>query len=134
MRPVTDGCLVLGSSLPRGGDPYWVAAAALGLKQALPGMVSSIQSFGSFANFHPHIHALVTDGLVERGGQFHLLRAFDTKAIEQHFRKLVLDRLRRAERLSESSQETLLSWIASSSTGRTKASRARSRAHHRLPE
>ena len=51
---------------------------------------------------------LVTDGLVERGGQFHSLRVFNTKPIEQRFRKLVLDRLRRAERLSESFQKTLL--------------------------
>ncbi len=27
---------------------------SLGLKRALPGMVSSIQTFGSFANLHPH--------------------------------------------------------------------------------
>ena len=83
---------------------------ALGMKRALPGMVSSIQTFGSQANWHPHIHALVTDGLLERGGRFHALGRLDTKAIEQRFRKLVLARLRRAERLSESFEQTLLSW------------------------
>ncbi len=60
--------------------------------------------------FHPHIHALVTDGLVERGGEFHPLEELDTRPIEQHFRKLVLARLRRAGRLSEAFQENLLSW------------------------
>jgi hypothetical protein len=60
--------------------------------------------------FHPHIHALVTDGLIERGGQFHPLEELDTRPIEQHFRELVLARLRRAGRLSEAFQENLLSW------------------------
>jgi len=83
---------------------------ALELSRALPGMVSSIQTFGSYGNWHPHVHALLTDGLVEPGGRFHALGAFDEAAVERRFRRLVLDRLRRAERLSESFHERLLSW------------------------
>jgi hypothetical protein len=64
----------------------------------------------SFANFQPHIHAIVTAGLIERGGIFHPLSGLDTEAIEQGFRRLVLDRLVRAERLSEAFRENLLSW------------------------
>ena len=82
----------------------------LDLRKALPGMVSSIQTFGSFANFHPHVHALLTKGLLERGGAFHPLAGVDTEAIEQRFRRLVLDRLVRAERLSEDFRDRLLSW------------------------
>jgi hypothetical protein len=33
-------------------------------------MVASIQTFGSALHFHPHVHALVSDGLLERGGAF----------------------------------------------------------------
>jgi hypothetical protein len=36
-------------------DGRWVQRGA-------PGMVAAIQTFGSYANFHPHIHALVTNG------------------------------------------------------------------------
>ena len=36
---------------------------------AVPGMVTSIQTFGSYANFHPHIHALVTNGVMTREGE-----------------------------------------------------------------
>ena len=43
---------------------------SLGRTDALPGVVASIQTLGSFGNWHPHIHAVVTDGLVERGGGF----------------------------------------------------------------
>jgi len=86
---------------------------ALGIDRALPGMVSSIQTFGSFGNWHPHIHALVSTGLVERGGGFHPLGHFDAKAVEARFRRLVLGRLKHAERLSASFHETLLSWTHS---------------------
>jgi hypothetical protein len=33
-------------------------------KDAVSGMIASIQTFGSYANFHPHVHAIVTDGVV----------------------------------------------------------------------
>ena len=83
---------------------------ALGMSSGLAGMVSAIQTFGSYANWHPHVHALVTAGLVERGGGFDGLAHFDASAVEGRFRHLVLGRLRRAERLSASFHETLLSW------------------------
>lgn len=84
--------------------------AALGRRDALPGIVASIQTFGSFGNWHPHIHTLVTDGLIRRGGAFHPLGRFPSRAIEERFRQLVIARLTRAERLSEAFAESLLSW------------------------
>jgi len=82
----------------------------LGRRGALPGVVASIQTFGSFGNWHPHIHALVSAGLFERGGGFLPLEAFPTEVIEARFRRLLLKRLVRAERLSEAFMESLLSW------------------------
>ncbi len=38
------------------------------LAQSLGTTVASIQTFGSQANWHPHVHALVTEGLVLPGG------------------------------------------------------------------
>jgi Transposase zinc-binding domain/Putative transposase len=35
--------------------------AALGRRDGVPGIVASIQTFGSQANWHPHVHALVTE-------------------------------------------------------------------------
>jgi hypothetical protein len=52
----------------------------------------------------------VTAGLLERGGVFHPLASVDTEAIEQRFRRLVLGRLVRAQRLSDAFCERLLSW------------------------
>ena len=56
-------------------------------------MVSSIQTFGSFANFQPHIHALVTDGVMTRQGEFLPLPRWTLKVVEEVFRRLVLARL-----------------------------------------
>ena len=37
----------------------------------VPGVVASLQTFGSFANFHPHLHAIVTEGVITPDGRFH---------------------------------------------------------------
>ena len=73
-------------------------------------MVSSIQTFGSSANWHPHVHSLVSDGLFEQGGVFHPVDTWPTEAIVQHFRMQVLRRLVNAGWLSEAFEDRLLSW------------------------
>jgi len=77
---------------------------------ALPGMVASIQTFGSALNFHPHVHALVTDGLLEHGGAFLPLTAPGLAALNELFRRLVLAALVKAERLTEGFRDSLLTW------------------------
>jgi hypothetical protein len=37
------------------------------------GMVACVQTFGNFANFHPHLHILVTDGGFAPNGTFYVL-------------------------------------------------------------
>ena len=83
-------------------------------RTVVPGFVASIQTFGSFAaNFHPHIHALVTQGAFKRDGEFLPVGTVNTDAIEELFRRLVLTRLSRAERLSEEFRDNLLGWVHS---------------------
>ena len=84
-----------------------------GRQDAAPGMIASIQTFGSFANFHPHVHALVTDGVVTKDGTFLPLLEPDLDAITELFRRLVLAALRKAGRLSESFHARLLAWSPS---------------------
>jgi hypothetical protein len=72
--------------------------------------VASIQTFGAALPFHPHVHALSTDGLFSRDGTFVPLDPPDVRAIEELFRRLVIAALLRAERLSEEFAERLLSW------------------------
>jgi hypothetical protein len=87
--------------------------AVFARKDVRPGVIASIQTFGSFANFHPHLHCLVTEGVFTAAGEFLPLETIDTSAVEELFRRLLLVRLHRAERLSESFMEKLLGWSPS---------------------
>jgi len=79
-----------------------------------PGLVSSIQTFGSFAaNWNPHIHCLTTEGVFTTQGEFVPLpipAPYIIKDIEERFRQLLLQRLHRAQRLSETFLNKLLDW------------------------
>jgi hypothetical protein len=70
------------------------------------------QTHGGYgANFNPHAHALVSDGVFTRQGEFLPLPSLDTAAVMQVFRRLLLQRLHQAERLSDSFMHNLLSWV-----------------------
>ena len=83
-------------------------------KDVRPGSVTSIQTFGSFAaNFNPHCHNMVTEGVFTPQGEFVPLptpATYILPDIEERFRKLLLKRLHRAERLSETFMNKLLEW------------------------
>ena len=82
-------------------------------RDAVPGFVSSIQTFGSYANFHPHVHALMTEAVRDRDGRFLPIPSLDAQTLSELFRRLLLTRLVGADRLSESFRDVLLSWIHS---------------------
>ena len=88
-------------------------AAYFGRDDAAPGVIASIQTFGSFANFHPHVHTTVTEGVVTVDGTFLPLLEPDLDAVGELSRRLVLAGLRKADRLSDSFHDRLLSWSLS---------------------
>ena len=73
-------------------------------------MVTSIKTPGASLNWYPHVHALVTCGLVERGGRFVPLSILDERVLMEKYRRLVLAALRKAARLSERFHDNLLWW------------------------
>ena len=85
-------------------------------KGAVPGVVASIQTFGPVANFHPHIHALVTEGDFSRDGTSYAVQWPPSPVLEEAFRRLLLGALVRAERVSEEFCENLISWRHSGSS------------------
>jgi hypothetical protein len=88
--------------------------AILDRHDVTPGLVLSIQTFGSYAaNFHPDVHVLLTDGALTEEGEFLQLPYFDARLVEEVFRRRVLQRLHRAERLSEEFLNSLLGWVHS---------------------
>src|SRR5438034_770044 len=81
-------------------------------KDVRPGCVISIQTFGSYgANFNPHCHAIISDGVWTAEGEFLDLPSVDTATVCEVFRRLLLRRLHKEERLSERFMENLLSWV-----------------------
>ena len=76
--------------------------ALLGRKDVRPGCVFSLQTYGAYgANFNPHCHGLVTEGVFSKDGEFLPLPSLDASAVMQLFRRLLLLRLHQKERLSE---------------------------------
>ena len=47
-----------------------VYQTVLGRDDVSPGMVAAAQSFGELAHWHPHVHAIVTDGAFTSDGEF----------------------------------------------------------------
>jgi hypothetical protein len=108
-----------------------VMQAELETREAVPGFVASLQTFGSFgANWHPHVHGIVSEGLFERDGTFHTLWRLDLEAVAEEFRRLVIQALQKARRLSDDFAESLLTWEHSGfsvKAGRQSAPREASR-------
>jgi hypothetical protein len=85
--------------------------ALFGRTDVRPGCVVSLQTFGAYGgNWNPHAHALVSDGVFSPEGEFLPLPSLDPSAVMQLFRRLLLERLHQAERLSEAFMRNLLSW------------------------
>jgi len=82
----------------------------LNQKEAMPGVVISIQTFGDLVNFHPHLHCLVTDGCFMPSGWFYVLPEIDVKKLENLFRHKVLKLLLSEKRISEEWVKKLLGW------------------------
>jgi len=58
----------------------------LDLPEGLPGIVMAIHTFGEYLDFHPHLHALVADGLFARSGLFYVLPDVSLKPLEERAR------------------------------------------------
>ena len=49
----------------------------------VPAMIGAVQTYGSLVNFHPHIHALVAEGVFTDSGHFvHIPDVFKNRAVE----------------------------------------------------
>jgi len=82
----------------------------LNRKEAMPGVVVSIQTFGDLVNFHPHLHCLVTDGCFMANGWFYVLPEIDVKKLESLFRHKVLKMLVAEKKIGSEVVEMFLTW------------------------
>jgi len=87
-------------------------------KDAVPGAVIAIQSFGDFLGFNPHLHILSTDGCFYGKGMFRVAPRFETKGLEEIFpakdgifdRHKVFKMLLSKGKITEDLVNILLSW------------------------
>jgi len=83
---------------------------SLRLPDGHPGIVMAIHTFGEYMDFHPHLHALVADGLFVREGQFHTCPEVTLKPLEQLFRARLITFLAKKGLLPEDRAQMLRGW------------------------
>ena len=80
-------------------------------EDALPGAIISIQTYGRDPTlFHPHLHCLVTDGLISPDGRFHPIPWIDTEKLTRLFRHKLFQALLAEEKITPAVVDLLLSW------------------------
>ena len=84
--------------------------AATGEESLRPGMVAVVQTAGDLANWHPHVHALVSRGGWTSDWQWVPVGYADEHAAELLFRHKVMRLLQNEGLLTEERTELLLSW------------------------
>jgi hypothetical protein len=84
---------------------------AAGDRRSLPGMIASLQSYGDDpTRFHPHLHSLVTDGLVSAEGSFVPIPCSDPVRIMELFRHKLVKALLAREKISPRLVEIMGNW------------------------
>jgi len=79
--------------------------------RSLPGMIASLQSYGDDpTRFHPHLHSLVTDGLVSPDGSFVPIPCPDPVRIMELFRHKLVKALLAREKISPRLVEIMRNW------------------------
>jgi hypothetical protein len=84
--------------------------AALGARDAAPGAIICVQTFGAIAHWHPHLHVLITDGAFTRDGRFSPAPAHDPAVLQESFRRAVLAWFAREGWLEEDAAAAMLAW------------------------
>ncbi len=83
---------------------------ALNLEDGVLGAVFTIQTFGDYAKWHPHIHSIVADGLFRRSGVFHVMPRVSTKPLAELFRANLLAMLKKEGLIDNSFIAMLMKW------------------------
>jgi hypothetical protein len=83
---------------------------SLAMPAGVPGVVMTIHTFGEYLDFHPHLHAIVADGLFGEDGSFHTAPTRDLRPLEKLFRARLLRMLVEKGRLPPERAEMLRKW------------------------
>jgi hypothetical protein len=69
-----------------------------------------IQTFGDYARWHPHLHALVADGLFLDSGYFYVMPKVDIHRCAELFRASVLKMLKKEELIDDAFVKMIMKW------------------------
>ena len=102
---------LLGEIARAAADAVTAAIRALtGERDLAVGIVACLQTHGSRANWHPHLHLLVTDGGFRPDGTFVAWPVQDTARLTEAFRRAVLRRFVRFELFDADQAAGMLTW------------------------
>ena len=87
-----------------------VYRVVLDRRDVTPGMIGAIHTFGELVHFHPHLHALVTDGAFATDGTFIELPSVDADPFETLWQKKVFDLLLKENKIDPSVVTQMLGW------------------------
>jgi hypothetical protein len=82
----------------------------LNKKTGIPGIVVAIQTFGDYARFHPHLHALVADGLYLESSYFFVMPKVDLRPLRELFRAHVLKMLKKEGLIDDTFITMIMKW------------------------
>ena len=84
---------------------------AVGENRAIqPGIIISIQTFGEYARWNPHLHVLTTNGGFDYDGIFHHLPEFPAEIMKHMFREKVFSMMMNAHFLHEHTAQKIRQW------------------------
>ena len=96
------------------------------LQDGIPGVVLSLHTFGDYPEkFHPHIHAIASDGLFRSTGTFYVMPDVDLKPLEEIFRAKVFGMLKEEGKIDDDIIRKLMKWRHSGFSVHNKARVAR---------
>jgi len=82
----------------------------LGLVDGVCGAVMTIQTFGDYAKWHPHIHSIVADGLFRRSGVFYVMPKLNITPPAELFRANVLSMLKEEGLIDDAFITMIMKW------------------------
>jgi hypothetical protein len=80
------------------------------LPDGFPGAILALHTAGDSLNFNPHIHGMVTNGILNEQGIFYPLPDFKSSKFTEYFAHRVLTLMKRAKLIDESRIELIQSW------------------------
>lgn len=83
---------------------------SMGKKHGIPGIIIAIQTFGDYARFHPHLHALVADGLFLESGYFFVMPRVNLHPLAEFFRAHVLKMLKKEGLIDDTFITMIMKW------------------------